>query len=224
LALKMDVDALMIASGVMSDAADYARLHPSVGLFGVYTHDYNRPRSFDTHQRQITKEIGWPRKLLGLAPSWANLLVMAEKRGYRRGENVFGGACFFTRECLQAMANIGALDVRRRWNSRLLDDIYFPMATVAAGFDLGHFAAPDGPLCLEYRGLPYPAEELARTAYKVVHSVDKGRNTDRESNRGRTAREVFRERRSVSRPVGRITSTGEMSHDAEAKASPAHVR
>jgi hypothetical protein len=191
LALKMDVDALLIGSGVLSDATSYMSVNPSVGLFGVYAHDYNRSRSFDTHESQINKELGWPRKLLGLAPQWADLLFMAEKHGYRRGENVFGGAYFVTRECLAAMNREGALDVKFRWKSRLAEDVYFSMAAVAAGFDLGHFAAPEGPLCLEYRGLPCPANELARDGYKVVHSVDKGKNTDRESNGGKTAREVF---------------------------------
>lgn len=196
LVLKMDVDALLIGRGVLSDATHYAAVNPSVGLFGVYANDYDRPRSFQMHASQINKELGWPRKLLGLEPSWAKLLSTAEKHGYRRGDNVFGGAYFVTRECLSAMSVLGALDVKYRWKSRLAEDVYFSMAAVAAGLNLGHFAAPQGPLCLEYRGLPYPANELARTGFKVVHSVDKGKNTDRESNGGKTAREVFQDLRS----------------------------
>jgi hypothetical protein len=196
LVFRLDVDALLIGSGVMSDATSYMSLNPSVGLFGVYAHDYNRPRSFAMHESQIKRELSWPRKLLGLTPSWADSLVMAEKHGYRRGENVFGGAYFVTRDCLAAMNRIGALDVKFRWNSRLAEDVYFSMAAAAAGFNLGHFAAPEGPLCLEWRGLPHPANELARAGYKVVHSVDKGQNTDRESNGGKTAREVFQDLRS----------------------------
>jgi hypothetical protein len=94
------------------------------------------------------------------------------------------------------MQDMGALDVPYCWHSRLMEDVYFSMASVAAGFELGHFGAPEGPLCLEWRGLPYPANELAKAGYKVVHSVDKGQNTDRESNGGKTAREVFQDLRS----------------------------
>jgi hypothetical protein len=90
------------------------------------------------------------------------------------------------------MKQLGALDIPYSWHSRLQEDVYFSMAAVAAEFELGHFAAPDGPLCLEWRGLPYPAAELLQSPYKVVHSVDKGKNTDREANGGYTAREVFR--------------------------------
>lgn len=192
LVLRLDQDALLIGSGVISDAIDYISLNPAVGLFGVYAHDYNRPRSFNMHESQIKKELGWPRKLLGLAPSWANLLATAERRGYQRGDNVFGGAYFVTRQCLDGMRKLGALDIPYRWHSRLMEDVYYSMAAVAAGFKLGHFGAPEGPLCLEWRGLPLPAEDMVGTGYKVVHSVDKGKNTDRASNGGKTAREVFR--------------------------------
>ena len=197
LVLRLDQDALLINDGVISDARAYAITNPAVGLFGVYSRDYNRPRSFESHERQMRKELSCLRRLAGLRPSWADLLVQAEGRGYERGDNVFGGAYFVTRSCLSAMKDMGALDVPYRWHSRLMEDVYFSMVSVAAGFGLGHFGAPEGPLCLEWRGLPYPADELARAGYKVVHSVDKGQNTDRESNGGKTAREVFRDRRST---------------------------
>jgi hypothetical protein len=195
LVLRLDQDALLIGSGIMTDAISYMKLNPSVGLFGVYDHDYNRPRSFEMHEKQIKKELIWPKRLLGIGPAWADLLAMAEARGYHRGENVFGGAYFVTRECLAAMEKIGALDVPYYWNSKMMEDVYFSMATVAAGLKLGHFAAPEGPLCLEWRGLPYPARELAKTGYKIVHSVDKGKNTDPDANGGKTAREVFQDLR-----------------------------
>jgi len=191
LVLRLDQDALIIKPGVLSDALCYAKMNPTVGLFGVYTQDYDRPRSFECHEKNIKREISWPRKIIGRRPYWTNLLLMAEQRGYKRGDNVFGGAYFLTRDALLAMERIGALNVPYRWNSRLMEDIYFSMAVVAAGFDLGHFAAPDGPLCLEWEGLPYPAGELIKSPYKVVHSVDKGKNTDRETNGGKTPREVF---------------------------------
>ena len=104
----------------MSDAACYTSLNPLVMLFGAYARDYDRPRSFAMHERQIEKELSWPRKLVGLTPSWAELLIRAEKNGYRRGDGVFGRAYFFTRDCLAAINRIG---VRFRWNSRLMEDV-----------------------------------------------------------------------------------------------------
>jgi GT2 family glycosyltransferase len=198
LVLRLDQDSLLIGEGVLTDALSFAQANPSIGLFGVYTHDYDRPRTFKTHAKQMNREMGRMRRLLGLSPSWVDLLRLAEQQGYQRGDNVFGAAYFVTRQCLEGMRKLGALDIPYRWHSHLMEDVYYSMAAVAAGFKLGHFAAPDGPLCLEWRGLPYPADELLRTGFKVVHSVDKGKNTDRASNGNKTAREVFRNARMFS--------------------------
>jgi len=195
LVLRLDQDSLLIGEGVLTEALSYAQDNPSIGLFGVYTHDYDRPRTFKTHAKQMNREMGRMRRLLGLRPSWGKLLRLAEQQGYQRGDNVFGGAYFVTRQCLEGMRKLGALGIPYRWHSQLMEDVYYSMAAVAAGFKLGHFAAPEGPLCLEWRGLPYPADELLRTGFKVVHSVDKGKNTDRAANGSKTAREVFRDAR-----------------------------
>ena len=202
LVLRLDQDALIIKSGVLSEARAYTEATPAVGMFGVYDQDYNRPRSFESHRNAIEDEMGAVRKLVGLQPSWAGLYRLALQHGYRTGDNVFGGAYFLTRSCLEAMDAQGALVVPYRWHSRLMEDVYFSMATVAAGFGLGHFAAPSGPLCLEWRGLPFTASKLAESPYKVVHSVDKGKNTDRASNGGLTAREYFRAVRRQEHIVG----------------------
>src|SRR5262249_9144305 len=88
LVLRLDQDALIIKPGVMSDALAYIRQNYDVGLFGVYERDYNRPRSFAAHQQLIARELSWPMRLLGLQPSWVQLLRSAERHGYKRGENV----------------------------------------------------------------------------------------------------------------------------------------
>ena len=193
LVLRLDQDALIIKPGVINDALAHLRQNTEDGLFGVYDRDYDRPRSFASHKRLIARELSWLRRLLRLEPSWVQLLKLAERHGYTHGDNVFGGAYFVTRASLIAVEKLGGLDVPFRWNSRMMEDVYFSMATVAAGYRLGHFAAPDGPLCLEWRGLPSPAVDLAQSHYKIIHSVDKGKNTDRESNGGKTPREIFKD-------------------------------
>ncbi|MHC4572972.1 MAG: glycosyltransferase [Planctomycetota bacterium] len=194
-ALKLDTDSLIIRCGALTDALNYMNSNPQVGAFGVYEKDYNRARSYSVHGRLIDKEMAWWRRALGLRPYYHKLLNRAEKNGYRRGDNVFGGALFITHDCLSAIHRLGGLDVPYRGHSRLGDEIYFSMATVAAGYRLGHFAAPDGPLCLEYRGLPYPAIELWQRGYKIVHSVDKGPNTTALENAGVSARQFYRNKR-----------------------------
>jgi len=195
LILRLDQDALIIKPGLFAEAMAFKNSNPSVGLFGVYGVDYNGPREFECHKRLFDRETAWYRPLIGKRPSWENFLRIAEGRGYKRGDNVFGGAYFVTRECLKAAIKMGALNVPWHWHSKMQEDVYFSMIAVAAGFKLGHFAAPDGPLCMRWRGLPYPAATLANSRYKLVHSVDKGPNTGPKENDGRTAREVFRDLR-----------------------------
>ena len=199
LVLRLDQDALLIGHGVINDAFDFMLKNPRLGIFGVYETDYNRQRSYAMHEKLINKEIHWLRRLLFQKPSWYNIFKLAIERGYRRGDNVFGGAYFITRDCLVGIKALGGLNVPYKWNSRMQEDVYFSMAAVAAGFGMGQFAAPDGPLCLEWRGLPYPAAELHNQQYKIVHSVDKGKNTGPLDNNGQTAREFFREVRQRER-------------------------
>jgi hypothetical protein len=183
--LKLDSDALIIKPGVLTDAARYAAAHPRVGIFGVYEVDYNRPRDFSMHTSIINREMHWWRLLTLRRPPYYDVLRMAEDHCYRRGDNVFAGAYFFTRPALESMRTI-ALNPPDDWPSNVLEDIYFSMSAVAAGFEMGHFAMPTGPLCLEWQGLPYPPAELdADSRIKLVHSVDKGQHTD-------GAREYFR--------------------------------
>ena len=199
LVLRLDQDALLIKPGVLSEGLDYMAAHRNVGLFGVYEVDYNRPRNWEVHRRRITQETGWLRRISGRSAFYLPFLREAERRGYTRGDNVFGGAYWITRACLEEMRKMTALDPPYEWHSALMEDVYFSIATVAAGFEMGHFAFPTGPLCLEQGGLPYPAAQLAASHAKVVHSVDKGPNTDSASNGGITARQFFRRLRQSQR-------------------------
>lgn len=193
--LRLDQDALIIGPNILSDAIEFSSRNRDIGIFGVYSHDYNRPRSYRSHSKLIIREAMFLRSLIGISPSWRGLLRRATMNGYKIGDNVFGGAYFITYDCLSQIEKIKGLAVPYKWHSRLQEDVYFSMAAVAAGFRMGHFAAPEGPMCLEWRGLPHPALQMWRLGYKIVHSVDKGQNVGPEDNNGRTARDVFRELR-----------------------------
>lgn len=189
--LKIDTDSLVIRPGLVAEALAYIARNPEVGAFGVYIQDYDRPRDFAGHRRRIDREVGYLRLVRG-RPWWYATLRAAERYGYERGENISGGGSFIVRGCLERMSRMGMLEVPAASRSKLKeDDVYFSMAAMAAGYQLGHFAAPDGPLCIEWKDLPYPAMELWERGFKLVHSLDKGRNITREANGGMTAREVF---------------------------------
>ena len=195
LLLRMDQDTLIIKQHLLSDAMNFSTSHLRCGMFGIYDTDYNRPRNFKYHTKKILKEISLWRRSLHLTPAWLNIYKLALGNGYRPGENVFGGGYFLTRIALEKMEQINALTFNRPWMSTLDEDIYFSMATMAAGYNLGHFAAPDGPICMDWRGLPYSAITLHNSKYKLVHSVDKGFNTTPKDNNGYSAREFFRKMR-----------------------------
>jgi hypothetical protein len=186
LALRIDVDALVTGPGLMNDALAFSMQHPETGVFGQHTlrSAGGDPDAIEAHVRVLARH---DRRLVR---AWYHSQrVKARANGWTTGESVFGGGCFFTRPCLVALRKAGVLDVPV--HSRPLyvaEDVYFSMCAVAAGFELGHFAAPVGPLAMAWRELPFSPEEITRCGYKLVHSVDKGRWAA-------TAREHFRAQR-----------------------------
>jgi hypothetical protein len=189
----MDTDALITGAGLIDDVVTYLAHNPTAGIFGRHKIEEDGTiRPYRMHTSTIYRELSRPRLTRGVPP-YAPIARLAMANGWGMGENVFGGACLISWPCLETMVRRGYLDPpRRRWNSRIADDVYFSMCAVAAGFELGHFAAPTGPLCLAWRRLPLPAREIEAKGYKLVHSVDKGQNTSREDNGGMTPREYFR--------------------------------
>jgi hypothetical protein len=192
--LKLDTDALVTGFGLTSDILAFMRLNPDVGIFGRHLINADGTvRAFDMHTRRLNRELSL-RKRLGLnTPAYLPIARAAIRNGWGLGQSVFGGAFVVSWRCLEAMYRRKYLSPPRSgWNSIISDDVYFSMCAAAAGFDLGHFAAPTGPLCLAWQNLPFPAREIEAMGYKVVHSVDKGANTTAEDNGGVTAREYFR--------------------------------
>ena len=91
LILRLDQDSLIIKPGLFPEALAYMRSNPSVGLFGVYEVDYNRARNFKSHAELFDRETAWFRTLIGRRPCWTKHPRIAESKGHKRGENVFGG-------------------------------------------------------------------------------------------------------------------------------------
>jgi hypothetical protein len=191
--LKMDSDALVTGYGLFDDALAFMAQNPKVGIFGRHLINADGSvKSYKMHTDLMNHEMSVSRRLLGRLPSWYPVAKQALKAGWNLGENVFGGGCFITWDCIREMQKRGFFDLDLgRWRSRLPEDVYLTMCAVAAGFDRAHFAAPDGPLCMAWRDLPFPAREIYRKGYKLIHSVDKGKNISPEQNDGMTAREYF---------------------------------
>ena len=192
--LRMDTDALVTGYGLVDDVLAFMARNPEVGIFGRHLINVDGTiKSFRMHTRRVNRELSFWRRLRFNAPAYAPIARRALANGWALGENVFGAGCFITWRCLEAMYHRGYLNLpRRRWNSMISDDVYFTMCAVAAGFERGQFAVPNGPVCMAWQHLPLPAKEIHARGYKLVHSVDKGDNTSIEENGGVTAREFFR--------------------------------
>lgn len=169
--LRIDTDALLLAPGLIEDGRQHHLLDSTHGCFGRFDREPDGSRrSFEglaahiaKHERRIGK------------PYYAPLRDAARRNGWSDGAHVFGAACFYTRDCLMALRRLGALDIPDHSPyQHLSEDLYYSMAVVAAGYELGHFAAPDGPMALAWRELPFEPQEHVRRGDKVVHSVDKG--------------------------------------------------
>jgi hypothetical protein len=206
--LKLDTDALVTGYGLIEDALAFMARNPEVGIFGRHLINVDGTiKDYRMHTRRLNRELSVWNRLRLRGPAYAGIARRALARGWGLGENVFGGACFFTWRCLRAMDGLGYLrPPRQRWNSLIADDVYFTMCAMAAGFDRGQFGVPNGPMCMAWQFLPLPPKEIQSRGYKLVHSVDKGHNTSREDNEGMTAREFFRAVRQAESPpqaVGR---------------------
>ncbi|MBX5495808.1 MAG: hypothetical protein IRZ15_10790 [Bryobacteraceae bacterium] len=195
--LKLDTDALLIGYGLEKDAKDFMLRNPDVGIFGLHSVNADLSvKDYRMHTELIQFELSLRRRLRGYGPWYRHIAKKAVENGWGLGDNVFGGAYFLTTRNIRKMEELGYLNPPYKgWNSSMAEDVYFSMCTVAAGFQMGQFAAPCGPLALDWKELPHPAAELLARGYKLVHSVDRGSNTTPERNGGLTAREVFRHHR-----------------------------
>jgi hypothetical protein len=192
LVLKTDTDALLTGHGLFDDAKAFARQKPQVGIFGRHLTNYDgSTKSYSVHTDFLNRELRFPRRFIPGRLGYAEICRRALASGWSLGENVFGGAYFMTGNCLREIQSLGYLDTSHSPRTSIAEDVYFTMCAVAAGFGRAQFAAPFGPLALAYDGLPAPARELAEKGMKLVHTVDKGKNTSRAENEGQTPREFF---------------------------------
>jgi len=202
LVMKIDTDALIIRHGLFADAMEFHLQNPSVGIFGKhhFEPDGSIRLRYKVHTEYLAKELfpgnlrGVAKLILGRMPWYRPIAKRAQLNGWGLGQNVFGGGYFLTPDCLLALLDNGYLTPPDKlWRGRLqVEDQYFSMCTLASGFNMGHFAAPSGPIAMMWQALPFPAKEIHERGYKFIHSVDKGLYTSSEENDGLTVREYFK--------------------------------
>ena len=172
--LKFDTDALIIGNEPEKEAIEMFRTHPEIGVAGQYPFDYNG----------APWDIGWPKQeILKICTTisfirkpivhWALLTAWrkAVKNGYKTGESVFGGSCFYSEKALIALDEAGRLPDTRLRTVNLEEDHVFSILVMAAGFKFGDLSSDNLPFALTWRGLPDSPGELYRKGKKVIHST-----------------------------------------------------
>lgn len=191
--LKLDTDSLLIRPGLLTDACEFMNRNPSVGIFGRHLINADGAvKDYAVHTRRLLDALSWRRRLTLRRPSYAALAQKAVRYGWGLGQNVFGGGYFVRWDVLGDVAAAGALTPRRWGWAPMSEDAYLTMCVAACGYAAGHFAAPNGPLCLGWKGLPFKPQAIRERGYKLIHSADSGPNTEPDPMTGVTPRAFFR--------------------------------
>lgn len=194
--LRLDTDALIIGEAPEGEAAELFRQDRQIGVAGQYPFDYEgQPWDISWPRRQIEAYTGsyrFFRRPLAHSILWLHHR-RALKNGYRTGESVFGGACFYSESCLRLLSRKGWLPDARLKNLVLEEDHLFSLLVVSAGMKLGDLST-GGPMGCAWLDLPASPQELLRDGKKIIHSVRRWKDMDEEA-----VRNFFRQRR--TKPV-----------------------
>lgn len=91
--------------------------------------------------------------------------------GYSPGEHCLGGATFISPVFARKLYEGGYLSLSPLSWSLLGEDHIFGLLTAALGMELHDFNEPDGPMSLEWKGMPDRPESLLQRGCKIVHST-----------------------------------------------------
>lgn len=184
--LRLDVDALIIGSGIEECATQEFGQDPKVGLLGSYrigpdggTRDWSWPAG------RLRFETGLPG--LRYPSRWLRLrefLALARQHDYTDGEHPLGGSYIHSFRAADDIYARGWFDQPYFATSKLGEDHIMGLLAVAAGYRIGDFGRPDDPMALKWRGLPAHPDELLANKKLVTHSVRSWENMTEDEIRG----------------------------------------
>ena len=174
--LRLDTDALVTGPNPEADAINCFNNDPLVGSAGNYTHEYGgraRDRDRGWVAIQVFKQTStWrffrrPRCNLALR----GMIRKAYTNGYYPGEEVFGGACFYSWAGLRALREAGYLPNKLIANVLLEEDEIFGLALRACGYHFVDLWLYNQSFACSHGCLPASPANLVAAGVKVVHSV-----------------------------------------------------
>ena len=177
--LKMDDDALMIGPEPEQRALQLFAARPQIGMAGRHI---TGQLSIDCYGNM--HDNYWPRKqLIKDTCTWKlirrpipNLLLRsyffkALRNGYELGENIQGGAYFFSYQCLKTLQDAGLLPSANLGRVNLGEDLLFSLLVRAIGMELGDLSAHGEPIGCAWKGLPATPLQLHQDGRKIIHSI-----------------------------------------------------
>ena len=172
--LRMDTDALVIGKAPEKDAIELFRSDPSIGIAGQYPFDYNgHPWDISWPSGELNRILNTRSFFKKPFTHWRLLKLYrkAAGQGYRTGESVFGGACFFSDACLRALASEGLLPHYGLKTLSLEEDHLFAILARSVGFRLGDLCSGKLPFGCAWKGLPDAPAALHSRGKKIIHST-----------------------------------------------------
>lgn len=177
--LRLDTDALIIGYHPEKDAISYFEEHPDIGMLGSYKKDCRgNIRDFGPVRKILKEEVGLIKRITRpeLVKTLKKLLEYATINGYELGEHCLGAAYFVSYRCLLAMQQESYLSLDALKHSRLSDDHIISLIVRTSGYGIGDFSTDNYPICIKWRGLPYPPQQLIAKRKKIIHSTKSYKN------------------------------------------------
>lgn len=171
--LRMDTDALITHFGLFEETYDFFQKNPQTGILGSYTiKSDGTKREWWQWALVLLWESSLFRLVVGKKRLWHTILKRARKNNYSLGENVFGGACIYSHQCLAAMNELGYLNITPK--TLIEEDVIFSLLAKAAGYDLEDFGKPHQSMSLGMYSLPISKEKIVMGNKKLIHSMKQG--------------------------------------------------
>jgi len=162
---------LLLGDGLAQAAMSRFETSPKIGALGAYRLGPDgRKRDWKPARKALDAELG----IRGLRhPSCRRILraLVASAPGYIHGEHALGAAVVYRRQAIIEMYRQGLLDLSGLTSSRLGEDHIFGLLTVATGYRIDDFSGPEGPMAVQWKGLPSAPEDLLKAGKLVTHSV-----------------------------------------------------
>jgi hypothetical protein len=173
LILRLDVDALIIGTGIEEHATKEFANNREVGLLGSYRVGADGGlRDWSWPARRVRVETGFrglrhPSSRMRLR----ELVALARQNAYVYGEHALGGSYIHSQEAAHDIYAKGWFNEPSFATSKLGEDHIMALITVAAGYRIADFGRPEDPMALRWKGLPSHPDELLANKKLLTHSV-----------------------------------------------------